>query len=166
MPIPAFLANLREKIGNDLVLLPTIVVIARDQGGRILLVHDRDSGSWTLPGGIIEPGESPADAALREVWEETHVLARLTHIVAVVGGPDCVTTYSNGDQIAWVATVFAARVDHGEPFPDGVEVKAARFVDATSMQTMALRADTRRFLTAERATSAAAYFQEAAWTPK
>lgn len=149
MPIPPFLAQLRQKIGTDLVLLPTIVVIARDEQDRILFVHDRDSDSWTLPGGIIEPGESPADAAVREVWEETHVLARLTRIVAVVGGPGCVTTYSNGDQIAWVATVFAARVENGTPVADGVETKAARFLDAQAMRLTPLRADTRRFLEAE-----------------
>lgn len=165
MPIPPFLARLRQKIGNDLVLLPTIVVIARDKDDRILLVHDRDSDSWTLPGGIIEPGESPSDAAVREVWEETQVLARLTHIVAVVGGADCVTTYSNGDQIAWVATVFAARVDQGEPIADGMETKAARFVDAQTMHTMALRADSRRFLAAEQAGAGRTHFQAPEWSP-
>lgn len=166
MPIPPFLARLRQKIGTDLVLLPTIVVIARDALGRILFVHDRDSDSWTLPGGIIEPGESPADAAVREVWEETHVLARLTRIVAVVGGADCVTTYSNGDQIAWVATVFAARVEDGTPIADGAETKAALFLDAQAMRFTPLRADTRRFLEAERASEAGTHFQAAAWRPE
>lgn len=165
MPIPPFIARLRQKIGHELVLLPTIVVIARDRDDRILFVHDRDSDSWTLPGGIIEPGESPADAAVREVWEETRMRIRLTHIVAVVGGPDCVTNYSNGDQIAWVATVFAARADEGEPVADGLETRAACFLDAPAMRATALRADTRRFLDAEQAANHGAYFQPADWAP-
>ena len=127
MPTPPFLAALRRKIGSDLVLLPTIVVIARNKQGHVLLVHDRDSDNWTLPGGIIEPGESPADAAVREVWEETRVLATLTHIVGVVGGPGCETHYRNGDKIAWVATVFGAQVEDVAPVPDGMEITAARF---------------------------------------
>lgn len=166
MPIPPFLAQLRHKIGTDLVLLPTIVVIARDEQDRILFVHDRDSDSWTLPGGIIEPGETPANAAVREVWEETHVLAQLTRIVAVVGGAGCVTTYRNGDQIAWVATVFAARVEGATPMPDGAETMAAQFLDAQAMKRMPLRADTCRFLEAEQASAAGTHFQAATWLPE
>lgn len=71
MAVPPFIAALRSKLGSDLLLVPTVVVIARDAEERLLLVHDRDSDNWTLPGGIIEPGEAPADAAVREVWEET-----------------------------------------------------------------------------------------------
>ncbi len=166
MPIPPFLAQLRQKIGTDLVLLPTIVVIARDEQDRILFVHDRDSDCWTLPGGIIEPGESPADAAVREVWEETQLLAKLTRIVAVVGGADCVTTYRNGDQIAWVATVFGARIEGGTPIADGTETMEARFLDAQGMKRVPLRADTCRFLDAEQAGATGIHFQAAQWLPE
>ncbi len=42
--------------------------------GRILLIkrgNDPQAGRWTVPGGRVEPGESPAQAAAREVREET-----------------------------------------------------------------------------------------------
>ena len=48
--------------------------VVRDQHGRLLLVrrgHEPALGKWSLPGGRIEPGESPAQAAAREVLEET-----------------------------------------------------------------------------------------------
>jgi 8-oxo-dGTP diphosphatase len=48
--------------------------VVRDAAGRLLLVrraHDPEAGRWTLPGGRVEPGESPAAAAAREVAEET-----------------------------------------------------------------------------------------------
>lgn len=166
MPIPPFLASLRKKIGGDLVLLPTIVVIARNKLGQILLVHDRDSNNWTLPGGIIEPGETPADAAVREVWEETQVLATLTHIVGVVGGPGCETHYCNGDRIAWVATVFGAQVDDGSPVPDGAETTAARFVSPEELPSLTVRADSVRFLGIESAQAAGAHFSPARWRPQ
>lgn len=165
MPIPRFLASLRQKIGNELVLVPTIVVIARDSSGRILLVHDRDSEQWTLPGGIIEPGELPADAAVREVWEETGVLATLTRLIGVVGGPSCETTYQNGDRIAWVATVFGARVDHGTPVPDGAETMAARFLAPDVLVGWPLRADTKKFLEVEQDGASGAYFEPPRWRP-
>jgi 8-oxo-dGTP diphosphatase len=48
--------------------------VVRDQEGRLLLVrrgHEPGLGTWSLPGGRIEPGESAAEAAAREVREET-----------------------------------------------------------------------------------------------
>lgn len=39
--------------------------------GEVLMVHDRFRGSWELPGGMIEPGESPRQAAVRELFEES-----------------------------------------------------------------------------------------------
>ncbi|MCD2192396.1 NUDIX domain-containing protein [Actinomycetospora endophytica] len=48
--------------------------VVRDAAGRFLLVqraNDPEAGRWTLPGGRVEPGESPAAAAAREVAEET-----------------------------------------------------------------------------------------------
>lgn len=165
MPIPEFLAALRRKVGNDLVLVPTIVVVARDAGDRVLMVHDRDSDLWTLPGGIVEPGESPADAAVREVWEEARVLATLTRLIGVVGGPACETRYRNGDRIAWVATLFAARVAGGTPVPDGVETKEARFLDPAALAAMRFRADTAKFLEVEQQCTSAAYFEPSRWRP-
>lgn len=41
-----------------------------DADGRVLLCRRRDSGLWCLPGGVCEVGQSPSDAALRELWEE------------------------------------------------------------------------------------------------
>lgn len=166
MPTPPFILKLRRHIGHELLLLPTIVVIARAGDGSLLLVRDGDSGQWTLPGGIVEPGELPADAAVREVWEEARVRVQLDRLVGVVGGPGCETTYRNGDRIAWVATIFAASADSSVlPTPDGAETSAARFVPPAELASMPLREDSLRFLSAERDGAAGAFFTPATWTP-
>jgi len=43
----------------------------------VLLVKARDKSNWQLPGGRLEPGETPAQAVIREVKEETGLLARV-----------------------------------------------------------------------------------------
>jgi len=44
-----------------------------DEAGRILLIRRRDNGLWAMPGGFFEVGETPAEGACREAWEETGV---------------------------------------------------------------------------------------------
>ena len=126
MAISRYLACLREKIGHDLVLAPSVAVIARDDLGRVLMVKAGDTGMWQTVGGMVEPDETPEQAARREAREETGLNVELLGILAVMGGPRFRHTYPNGDQMAYVATVFDARVTDGELRPDGDEVTAAR----------------------------------------
>ena len=49
--------------------------IVLDDHGRVLLVQHRNHGRWLQPGGSIEPHEDPASAAVREIGEETGILA-------------------------------------------------------------------------------------------
>jgi 8-oxo-dGTP diphosphatase len=54
--------------------IPCAGAIVRDGAGRLLLIkrgHDPEAGRWSLPGGRIEPGETDAQALVREMREET-----------------------------------------------------------------------------------------------
>ena len=56
-------------------------LIVRD--GEILLTYWHDGARWSLPGGGIEWGEPPADAAIREIFEETGFVASLGPVLGV-----------------------------------------------------------------------------------
>ena len=46
-------------------------VAPMDSRGNVMVVRDRRSGKWMLPGGRVESGETSAQGAVREMWEET-----------------------------------------------------------------------------------------------
>jgi ADP-ribose pyrophosphatase YjhB (NUDIX family) len=57
------------------------------EGEEILLMQRSDNGMWGLPGGHVEPGESVAAAALREVAEETGWRIELGRLIGVYSDP-------------------------------------------------------------------------------
>ena len=58
-----------------------------DSRSRVLLVRRADDGSWAMPGGWIEAGETPAAAAEREAFEETGLVVRVLALVEVTHRP-------------------------------------------------------------------------------
>ena len=140
MPVSPYIKRLREVIGSALILVPAVSVLARDADGRVLLVYETDSDAWSTPGGSVEVDEAPEDAARREVLEETGLVVRLDGIVTVLGGPEFHAHYKNGDEVAYVATIYRGAVERGSGTsrPDGDEVTAAEWFARDALSTIPL----------------------------
>jgi 8-oxo-dGTP pyrophosphatase MutT (NUDIX family) len=107
VPTPEFVATLRAHVGHDPLWLSTAAGVVLDADNKVLLQRRIDTGGWALPGGIIDPAEEPADAAVREILEETGVVAIPERLVAVaVPAP---ITYPNGDQVQYLELTFRCR---------------------------------------------------------
>ena len=105
MAISEYLRNLRELVGHRRLLVPSVTGLIFEED-KLLLVLQRDSRLWTTPGGAIEPDEPPRDAVIREVLEETGLLVVAKTLVDVIGGPEFVVRYENGDETQYVSAVF------------------------------------------------------------
>jgi 8-oxo-dGTP pyrophosphatase MutT (NUDIX family) len=132
-----YVKHLRQVVGHgELLQLPSVAVALRDDEARVLLVRHVETGIWGLPGGGVEPGETPADAAVREFWEETGVFVRLTRLVGVFGSDDHIVQYRNGDRTSYVAATFEAAAVSGQLRADPSELLEVRFVSEAEIPSL------------------------------
>ncbi len=165
MPISDFLKNIRGKVGHDLLILPSVTVIHFDGHGRMLLMRHGGTGKWVAPGGSIEPNETPADAAVREMWEETGLSVKLTRILGVFGGPDFLVEYTNGDSVIYVMTVFECKVTGGSLQPHDSETLELAYFSKDELSTLELASWARVVLPSLFDHDPSAIFQPACWAP-
>ena len=138
MPISEYLRGVRARVGTELLLVPSVTAIVRDERQRVLLVKAIERGVWTAPGGSVDPHESPADAVVRETWEETGLLVEPRALLGVYGGREFLVTYANGDRTSYFMTVFECAVVGGAPRPDGVETSELRYVAEAELAALPL----------------------------
>jgi len=112
-------------------VIPCVGAVIEDELGRLLLIkrgHAPGAGLWSLPGGRIEPGETDAEALVREVREETGLTVEAGHLLGTVRRPA-----RDGDVFDirdYRATVTGGRLEPGDDAAD------TRWVDAVELESL------------------------------
>ena len=138
MGISAYMKNLRAHVGTQLVLNPAVAALVRNQEGQILFMLRSDNGLWDLPAGAIDPGETPAQAVVREVREETGLLVEPSAVAGVFGGEGFRFRYENGDEVEYTVIVFECRTIGGKL--GGLDGEAAELHFISAAERPALQA--------------------------
>jgi len=112
VPTPEFVLRIREGIGHALLPMAGVTGVVLDDDGRVLLGRRADTGGWSLPSGILEPGEQPGPALAREILEETRVVVQVQALTSVWAQPPM--RYPNGDIAQYVDLTFRCRAVGGE----------------------------------------------------
>jgi len=102
-------------MNHALQIYPGVAVVIFDENERVLLQKRADVGLWGLPSGHVEPGETVAEAAIREIKEETNLRIRLLKLIGVYSEPASqIFHYPNGRIVHFITTCFLAEVIGGE----------------------------------------------------
>jgi ADP-ribose pyrophosphatase YjhB (NUDIX family) len=113
---PDYIRTVRAGIGHDRIFYPWSGLALRDEGGALFLVRLAEGEQWHCPGGGMEPGETPAATAVRELTEETGLVARPRRLIGCWSAH--LRSFANGDRIQGIATLLEGEVVAGEYRPD------------------------------------------------
>lgn len=125
-----YILDLRNYVGHRPLIQVGAGIIVEDPEGRVLLQLRADNRCWGYCGGSIEPDERVEDAARRELFEETGLLAKELELFGVWSGPELHYVYPNGDEVSNIDIVFLCRSWSGELKPQPGEVDDLRFFSA------------------------------------
>lgn len=98
--------------------------------GEILLIQRKDNAHWAMPGGLVEIGQTLAQAALRELWEEAGLRGRAVRLLGIFDGRQ----WGSRFKVHLVHPVFLVECDDLTPSP-GIESLDARFFSRNALPT-------------------------------
>lgn len=128
-----YIMDLRKEVGHRPLLQVGASVIVEDELGRILLQLRKDNHCWGYAGGSVELDEVVEDAAKRELFEETGLIAEELEMFGVFSGKDMHYVYPNGDEVSNVDIVYLCKKYTGTLKCQETEVEQLKFVDVDNL---------------------------------
>ena len=128
-----YIMDLRAIVGHRPLLQVGASVIVDDAQGRILLQLRSDNRCWGLSGGSVELDERVEDAARRELFEETGLIANDLEFFCIFSGPETHYVYPNGDEVSNIDITYLCRNYSGKLKPQSGEVEKLCFFPADAM---------------------------------
>jgi ADP-ribose pyrophosphatase YjhB (NUDIX family) len=123
----SYLGQLRKLVGKQKVFVITARAIIQDSVGRVLFVRRKDNGSWVMPAGSMELGESIMDCVKREVKEESGLEVISAVPIAIYSDPRFSFVTAYGDPYQPLSIVFLVKEWRGQLQATTDETLDARF---------------------------------------
>jgi ADP-ribose pyrophosphatase YjhB (NUDIX family) len=109
----------------------------QDDEGRILMIRRTDNDLYSIPGGQLELGETLAEAAVREVREETGIECEVTGVIGLYSDPKHVIAYDDGEVRQEFSICFRA-TPKGGTLQTSEESKVVDWVKPSSLESMSI----------------------------
>lgn len=136
----SYITEMRKQIGHAPMLTAGATVIVLREN-KLLLNLRTDTGTWGIPGGSAELGETLEETAARELKEETNLTAKTFTLMHLFSGKDFYFKYPNGDELYSVIALYLAENVTGTlKITDG-ESSALRFFGKGELPVLECRAE-------------------------
>lgn len=128
-----YIMGLRKIVGHRPLLQVGAGVIVENERGEVLLQKRADNHCWGYAGGSVELDEVVEEAAKRELFEETGLIAKELTLFGVFSGKETHYVYPNGDEVSNVDIVYLCSSYTGQLTRQESEVEELRFFAADSL---------------------------------
>lgn len=112
--VNGYIKTLRALVGHFPLVPPVATAVVLDDSMRILLEKRSDDKKWSIPGGIVGPGESVKECIVRDIEREVGLKAELENLYLFDELSGKVHNYPNGDIIYSVKIVYVVKRCSGQ----------------------------------------------------
>ena len=128
-----YIKDLRKIVGHRPLLQVGASVIVEDDKGNVLLQLRKDNHCWAYAGGSVELDEVVEEAAKRELFEETGLIAKQLELYGIFSGKQIHYIYPNGDEVSNIDIVYICRDYEGELITSNDETEELRWFKIDEM---------------------------------
>lgn len=125
---------------------PAVSAFVRDPAGRLLMIRRTDNDLYAIPGGAQEPGETLAEAVVREVREETGIIVEVVGVVGLYSDPAHVIAFDDGEVRQEFSICFRAQPVDGN-LRSSSETKEALWVRLDQLDILPIHPSIRKRIT-------------------
>lgn len=126
----SYIMDLRKLVGHRTLMQCAASIICVNENNQILLGKRTDNHNWGYFGGSMEIDEKVEEAAKREFFEESGLIADEIEFFTINSGPEAHYIYPNGDEVSNVEIVYLCRKYHGTMLRQKSEMEELRFFSA------------------------------------
>ena len=128
-----YIMDLRKIVGTRPLIMVGACVILLDKNKKVLLQLRKDNNRWGLAGGSLELGETLEQAAKRELYEETGLIANKLELFNVYSGEQFYYKYPHGDEVYNVVSAYVCDDYEGEIKVEESEAHAISYFDLNNL---------------------------------
>lgn len=122
-----YIKYIRSMVGHKEIISVGLTAIIINEHNEVLLEQRSDTGTWCLPGGSIDIGETVEEGLRREIKEETGLNLGPLQLFAIVSGEKQKFHYPNGDITYYVDLYFLTRITGALPRKDSESLQLVFF---------------------------------------
>jgi len=125
-------------------IVPAVTAAVVNDAGQLLMIRRTDNDQWAIPGGRQEVGETPLEAARREVREETGILCEITDLVGIFSNPRNVIEYTRDGEVRQEFSILFAGHPIGGEIRTSTESQEVNWCDRSTVLQLAMTPAQRR----------------------